>query len=96
MPLKGACGQYLSPTVRNVYNKFSVRFFLRLVFTVATNVNHQLAVKKAAKNSDDDEVESSGEEDTAAQMEESDWEVLERQEAATTIESNFLEIMLTR
>lgn len=95
MPLKGACGQYLSPSVRNVYNKFSVRFFLRIVFTVATNVN--VRQPKPEKDKDHhgsyEDAESSQE---GEEREESDWEVLERQEAATTVESNFLEVQLTR
>ena len=31
IPLRGACRPYLCPTVTNVFNKFSVRFFLRAV-----------------------------------------------------------------
>ena len=31
IPLRGACRPYLCPTVTNVFNKFSVRFFVRVV-----------------------------------------------------------------
>lgn len=31
IPLRGACKPYLCPTVTNVFNKFSVRFFVRVV-----------------------------------------------------------------
>ena len=34
LPLRGDNCKYICPTVKNVYNKFSVRFFLRFVFFV--------------------------------------------------------------
>lgn len=34
IPLRGAHARYMTPTVKNVYNKFSVRFFVRLVIYI--------------------------------------------------------------
>lgn len=44
--LRGACSQYLCPTVKNIYNKFSVRFFIRVVFYV--KVRYRIAKDAAA------------------------------------------------
>ena len=44
MALRGAASQYLCPTVKNVYNKFSVRFFVRLVLEV--KVRFRISAKK--------------------------------------------------
>ena len=92
MPLRGASAKLMAPSTKNVYNKFSVRYFLRVIFTVATKINK----RKQKKKRGDDEDSSQEEQSEAEESENSDWEVLERQEAATTIESNFLEIVLTR
>jgi len=43
LPLRGASGRFLGPTVKNVYNKFSVRFFIRLIFFV--KVRFRVAAK---------------------------------------------------
>ena len=34
LPLRGASSQYLCPSIKNVYNKFSVRWFIRFVLFV--------------------------------------------------------------
>ena len=34
IPLRGAHSKFLTPTVKNVFNKFSVRFFLRVVVKI--------------------------------------------------------------
>ena len=36
LPLRGACSQYLTPTVKNVFNKFTVRFYIRIVIKLTT------------------------------------------------------------
>ena len=35
IPLKGLHTKYLTPTARNVFNKFSVRWFIRFVIKIA-------------------------------------------------------------
>jgi len=32
IPLRGALARFITPTCKNVFNKFSVRFFIRVVF----------------------------------------------------------------
>ena len=51
MSLRGACAQYLCPTVKNIYNKFSVRFFIRVVFSV--RVRYRIAKDKKAESNND-------------------------------------------
>lgn len=56
IPLRGACSKYLTPTVKNVFNKFSVRFYLRLVIKVTT-------IRKEKKESEGTNSDNSQEED---------------------------------
>ena len=44
LPLRGASCRYLCPTVKNVYNKYSVRFFIR--FVIFVKVRFRVSKKK--------------------------------------------------
>lgn len=45
IPLRGASCRFLCPTVKNVYNKYSVRFFIRFVLFI--RVRFRVAQKAA-------------------------------------------------
>ena len=72
LPLRGACSRYLAPTVKNVYNKFSVRFFIRFIFFVRV----RFRVAKKANESNNNE-ESSEENEREAIDGDSDFENIE-------------------
>lgn len=92
LPLRGACCRYLGPTVKNVYNKFSVRYFIRFVFFV--KVRFRVA-DKASKDSNNDG-ESSEENEREAIEGDSDFENIESYAEQTEVTSNFLEISFWR
>lgn len=64
LPLRGACCRYLGPTVKNVYNKFSVRYFIRLVFFV--KVHYRVADRPKNSESSFNNGESSEENEREA------------------------------
>ena len=72
LPLRGVCSRYLAPTVKNVYNKFSVRFFIRFIFFVRV----RFRVAKKANESNNNE-ESSEENEREAIDGDSDFENIE-------------------
>ena len=90
IPLRGACGQYLTPTAKNVYNKFSVRFFVKVVMSVANN--YLIKVEKKKRQQKDDEDQSSEE----IEDNDDDIEMLQRIEDENDIESNMVELQLLR
>lgn len=57
LPLRGACSPYLTPTAKNVFNKFSVRYFVRLVLET-----FEVTRRVAKSRGDDDDDEDSTEE----------------------------------
>ena len=59
MALRGASSQYLCPTVKNVYNKFSVRFFVRLLIFI--KVRFRIKAKKQSNNDEASDGEESEE-----------------------------------
>jgi hypothetical protein len=92
LPLRGACCRYLTPTVKNIYNKFSVRFFIRIVFFV--KVRFRIAKPKRESNNDG---ASSEEEDEREALEgDSDFETIESYTEQSEVSSNFLEVNLWR
>jgi hypothetical protein len=91
LPLRGASGRFLGPTVKNVYNKFSVRFFIRLIFFV--KVRFRVAAKP--KESEDDG-ESSEDNEREAIEGDSDYDNIESYVEQTEVTSNFLEVDLWR
>ena len=92
MSLRGSCSQYLCPTVKNVYNKFSVRFFIRIVFFI--RVRYRVNAKKSSGNNDG----ASSEEfdDVEAVEGNSDGEANDAYSEQTEVSSNFLEVQLWR
>ena len=90
IPLRAACGQYLTPTAKNVYNKFSVRFFVKVVMSVANN--YLIKVEKKKRQQKDDEDQSSEE----IEDNDDDIEMLQRIEDENDIESNMVELQLLR
>ena len=90
LPLRGASGQYLTPTAKNVYNKFSVRFFIRVVMSVANNYLIKVEKKKRQKKSDEDQSSEEIEDDA------DDLEMLQRIEDESDVESNMIEINFWR
>ncbi len=93
MPLRAASCRFLCPTVKNVYNKFSVRFFLRLVIFV--KVRYRVA-KKEKRESNNDGASSEEDEEREALEGESDFENIESYSEQTEVASNFLEVQLWR
>ncbi len=91
LPLRGASSRFLGPTVKNVYNKFSVRFFIRFTFFV--RVRFRVAAK--AKESDNNG-ESSEENEREAIDGDSDFENIESFAGQSEVSSNFIEIDLWR
>ena len=89
LPLRAACGKYLTPTAKNIYNKFSVRFFLKIVLVVAQN--YYVKTKK-----DRDDYGDESEENERQYGEEDDIEVLERYEEESAVDSNFIEVNFYR
>ena len=96
LPLRGASCQYLCPTIKNVYNKFSVRFFIRFVLFV--KVRFRVAAKKAEekKESNNDGASSEEENEREALEGDSDFEEIESYSEQTEVSSNFLEVNLFR
>ena len=92
LPLRGACCRYIGPTVKNVYNKFSVRYFIRFVFFVKVRYRVE---SKCLKESNNDG-ESSEENDREALEGDSDFENIESYAEQSEVASNFLEISLWR
>lgn len=93
LPLRGACGRFLCPSVKNVYNKFSVRFFVRFVFFV--KVRYRVADKKKRESANEG-ASSEEESDREALSGESDFENIESYSEQTEMSSNFLEVQLWR
>ena len=50
IPLRGASCKFLCPTVKNVYNKFSVRFFVRFVFFVKVRYRMPKVKQRQSQN----------------------------------------------
>ena len=48
LPLRGAGAPFLTPTARNVFNRFSTRFFLRVVIQVEETVKFKLDAASVA------------------------------------------------
>lgn len=78
----------MTPTVKNIYNKFSVRFFLKVVLVVAQN--YFVRSKREAEREDEEESEE------LERNEEDDIEVLERYEEESGVDSNFIELNFFR
>ena len=98
LPLRGANGNYLTPTAKNVYNKFSVRFFVRIVMSVANNYLIKVEKKKRQKkkkgnDGEDDEDQTSEEE---IEDDADDLEMLQRIEDESDVESNMIEVQFWR
>ena len=53
LPLRAACSKYLTPTVKNVYNKFSLRFFVRIV--IHTSALYRVEQEKKKKENESEE-----------------------------------------
>ena len=51
IPLRGSHSQFLSPTIKNVYNKFSVRFFLRIVIKITPKPKARVETHSDDENS---------------------------------------------
>lgn len=92
MALRGACAQYLCPTVKNVYNKFSVRFFVRVIFAVRVRYR----VRKTNRESNNDGASSEEYDNVQAVEGNSDDEANDAYSESTEVSSNFLEIGLWR
>ena len=56
IPLRGACCKYVTPSVKNVFNKFSVRFFVRIVLQTAAL--YRVTKEKKKKNEDSENEEA--------------------------------------
>ena len=95
LPLRGACARYLTPSVKNVYNKFSVRFFLRFVFFV--KVRYRVKAKKAKASNNDG---ASSEEEPAREQLSGDsdggFENIDAYSEQQEVSSNFIEIQFWR
>ena len=95
MPLRGGPSQLLCPSVKNVYNKFSVRFFLRLVFFV--KVRYVMGQStKADKDEDAPDDGHSSEEEQRQDLEDDDFQPIESYSEESEVTSNFIEIKLWR
>lgn len=94
MALRGACAQYLCPTVKNIYNKFSVRFFIRVVFSV--RVRYRIAKDSKKAESNNDGASSEEFENVQAVDGNSDDEGNDAYSESTEVSSNFLEVGLWR
>ena len=92
MALRGACSHYLCPTVKNIYNKFSVRFFVRVVFDI--KVRYRIAQKRESSNNDGASSEDFDE--VEAVEGNSDGEANDAYSEKTQVCSNFLEVELWR
>ena len=55
LPLRAASSQYITPTVKNVCNKFSMRYFLRIVLKTASLYRVEVEKAKAKKENDSEE-----------------------------------------
>ena len=93
MPLRGAASQYLCPTVKNVQNKFSVRFFIRL--TLFVQVRFKVATKRQ-KESNNDGASSEEENQREALEDDGGFEAIESYSEQQEVTSNFLEVLLWR
>ena len=89
LPLRAACSRYLCPTVKNVYNKFSVRFFVRVVIFV--KVRYRVAAKKKRENANEG-ASSEDENEREALSGESDLENIESYSEQSELTSNFIEV----
>ena len=93
--LRGACSRYLCPTVLNVYNKFSVRFYIRVVFFV--KVRFRINNVKQRDSSYDGDGASSEDFDAVEAVEgNSDGEANDAYSEQTEVTSNFLEVQFWR
>ena len=92
MALRGACSHYLCPTVKNIYNKFSVRFFVRIVF----HIKVRKRVLKKRESSNNDGASSEDEQETETIDNYSDGEANDAYSEQTQVCSNFLEVQLWR
>ena len=81
LPLRAASSQYISPTVKNVCNKFSMRYFLRIV--LKTDALFRVGVEKSKREQDSEEKEES-------------FENMEEKVEELDVESNFIEVVLWR
>ena len=79
--------------MKNVYNKFSVRFFIRFVFFVKVRFRMQKAKLNKAPS---DDGAASSEEENEREAIDSDFENIESYAEQTEISSNFLEVQLWR
>ena len=93
LPLRAACSRHLCPTVKNVYNKFSVRFFVRLVIFV--KVRYRVKAKRQRDNTNEG-ASSEEENDREALSGDSDFENIESFSEESEVSSNFLELQLWR
>ena len=93
LPLRGASCKLLCPSVKNVYNKFSVRFFIRLVLFIKVRIRTNAAKAKAGNNEG-----ASSDEDHAHEAldAESEFEDIESFSEQSEVMSNFIEVNLWR
>ena len=91
IPLRGACGPYLTPTAKNIYNKFSVRFFVRVVMLVTSH--YQIKVEKKKRRQKKEDEDQSSEE---IEHDDEDLEMIERIEEESEVSSNFIELTMWR
>lgn len=95
LPLRGAQSKFLCPSVRNVYNKFSVRFFIRFVLFV--KVRFRVAQKPGQEEKESHDGASSEEDNEREALDgDSEFEEIESYAEQTDVTSNFLEIQLFR
>ena len=80
LPLRAASSGHITPTVKNVCNKFSMRYFVRIV--LKTSALYRVEVEKAKKENDSEENES--------------FENLQEKDEELDVESNFIEVTLWR
>ena len=93
MPLRGAATQYLCPTAKNVQNKFTVKFFIRLSFFV--RIRFRMAEKRH-KESNNDGASSEEENQREAIEGDDEFENIEAYSEQQEVTSNFLEVQLWR
>ena len=97
LPLRGAQCKFLCPSVRNVYNKFSVRFFIRFVLFV--KVRYRVAAKakkEEEKESHDGASSEESENEREALNSDDEFQAIESYSEQTEVTSNFLEVQLYR
>ena len=83
LPLRGAASKLLTPTVKNVQNKFSVRFFVRIVLQTTALYRVQTDKKQRDEEEEEDDKDDS-------------FEHLSEHEEDLDMESNLVEVVLWR